>query len=306
MREGALVLGQLFNGLSVGSILLLASLGLALTFGLMRVINMAHGELLMMGGYLAYLVHRWIPGSLYPLPALVLGFMGAALLGVLLEGLVIRHLYGRPLDTLLATWGVSLLLQQAARNLFGPTGVEVTAPGWLQGAFTVNHGVFAGLSLPHVRFFVLAVSGAVLVGLWGLLHGTRLGLYVRAVSQDREVSGILGVPTPWVDRMAFALGSGLAGLAGAALALIAPVTPTVGQSYIVDAFLVVIVGGVGSLPGTALSSALVGILSSALQVFTSVSFSKVLLLLSVVVFLQLRPRGLIWLRSRVLEEGSHG
>lgn len=306
MRETALVLGQLFNGLSVGSILLLAGLGLALSFGLMRVINMAHGELLMVGGYLAYLAHAWTPDPLRPLVALLLGFAGAALLGVLLEWLVIRHLYGRPLDTLLATWGVSLLLQQAARNLFGPTGVEVTAPAWLRGTFTVNHGAFAGLSLPHVRFFVIAVSGAVLAGLWGLLHGTRLGLFVRAVNQDREVSGILGVPTPWVDRMVFALGSGLAGLAGAALAFLAPVTPTVGQSYIVDAFLVVIVGGVGSLLGTALASTLVGILSSALQVFTSVSFSKVVLLLTVVAFLQLRPKGLIWVRSRALEEGSHG
>lgn len=306
MREGALVLGQVFNGLSVGSILLLATLGLALTFGLMRVINMAHGELLMVGGYLAYLAHRWIPGPLFPLPALLFGFLGAALLGVLLEWAVVRHLYGRPLETLLATWGVSLLLQQAARNLFGPTGVEVTAPSWLQGALAVDRGALAGLVLPHVRFFVLALSGAVLAGVWGMLHGTRMGLYVRAVNQDREVCSVLGVSTPRVDRAVFALGSGLAGLAGAALALIAPVTPTVGQSYIVDAFLVVIVGGVGSLLGTALASGMVGVLSSALQVFTSVSFAKVLLLLTVVAFLQLRPRGLVSVRSRALEEGAHG
>ncbi|MCS7235163.1 MAG: urea ABC transporter permease subunit UrtB [Armatimonadota bacterium] len=306
MQELALALGQLFNGLSVGSILLLVGLGLALSFGLMRVINMAHGELLMVGGYLAYLVHASMPGALSPVVALVVGFWGAGLLGALLEWLVIRHLYGRPLDTLLATWGVGLLLQQAARNLFGPTGVEVTAPTWLQGAFTVNHGMLAALSLPHVRFFVLAVSAAVLLGLWALLYGTRLGLYVRSVNQDREVSSTLGIPTPWVDRAVFALGAGLAGAGGAALALVSPVTPTVGQSYIVDAFLVVILGGVGSLLGTALASALVGVLSSALQVFTSVSFSKVLLLVSVVAFLQIRPKGLIWVRSRTLEEGSHG
>ncbi|MCS7172493.1 MAG: urea ABC transporter permease subunit UrtB [Armatimonadetes bacterium] len=306
MREGALVLGQLFNGLSVGSILLLASLGLALTFGLMRVINMAHGELLMVGGYLAYLAHLWVPGSLSFLVALPLGFFGAALLGVVLEWTVIRHLYGRPLETLLATWGISLGLQQAARNLFGPTGVEVTAPAWLQGALTVEHGVLRGMSLPHVRFFVLALSVVVLWGLWQMLHRTRLGLYVRAVNQNREVCSAIGVPTPMVDRTVFALGAGLAGLAGAALALIAPVTPTVGQSYIVDAFLVVIVGGVGSLTGTALASALVGTISSALQVFTSVSFAKVLLLLAVVAFLQLRPRGLVSARSRSLEEAVYG
>lgn len=299
----ALWVGQVYNGLSVASILLLAALGLALSFGLMRVINMAHGEFLMLGGYLAYLAHQWLPGPLYVLLALPLGFLGVALLGGLLEFLLIRHLYPRPLDTLLATWGVSLILQQAARNLFGPTGVEVTVPSWLSGAFTVDSGPLAGLALPHIRLFVIALAVLSIGALFILLQTTRLGLFVRAVNQNREVAQSLGVNTQAVDLLVFALGSGLAGMAGAALALIAPVTPSVGQSYIVDAFLVVILGGVGSLLGTALASGLVGLASAVLQIFASVSFAKVVLLFLVIAFLQYRPRGLIVVRSRALEEG---
>lgn len=301
MSQLALVLGQLFNGLSVASILLLAALGLSLSFGLMRVINMAHGEFIMVGGFLAYLAHRLAPGAPIAL-ALPLAFAGSALLGAVLEWALIRRLYGRTLDTLLATWGVSLVLQQAARNLFGPTGVEVTAPAWLSGAFTVESGRLAGLALPHVRIFVIALALVVLVGLWLLFGRTRAGLYIRAVNQHRAMAGSLGVNTRRVDMVVFALGSGIAGLAGAALALIAPVTPTVGQSYIVDTFLVVILGGMGSIGGTALAALLLGLLSALGETFTSVSFAKVLLLLFVVAFLQIRPKGLWTTRSRALEE----
>lgn len=302
MGHLGLLAGQFFNGLSVASILMMTALGLALSFGLMRVINMAHGEFLMMGGYLAYLTHLAVRGPGYPLVALLVGFIGAALAGAILETLLIRHLYGRPLDTLLATWGISLVLQQLARDLFGPTGVEVTAPSWLAGAIAVTGGPLAGLSIPYVRLFVLATAVLSCAAVGVLLTRTRLGLYVRAVNQDRAVAASLGVSTRAVDLLVFAAGSGVAGLGGAALAMIAPVTPTVGGSYIVDAFLVVILGGVGSLAGTALASTLLGLLSSAVQTVTSVSFAKVILLMVVVWFLQVRPRGLVVVASRALEE----
>jgi urea transport system permease protein len=302
MGEYALLLGQLFNGISVASILLLAALGLALSFGLMRVINMAHGEMLMVGGYLSYLTYRLVPAKLGFALALLMAFAGAAAFGALLELVLIRRLYGRPLDTLLATWGVSLALQQAARSIFGPIGVEVTAPTWLAGSFTIRDGSIAGFNLPYVRLFIIVLAVSVLAAVWLLIRRTRLGMYVRAVHQDREMAEALGVNSRWVDLMVFALGSGIAGLAGAALAFIAPVTPTVGQGYIVYAFLVVILGGLGSLLGTLLAAVLVGLFSAGAQIFTSVSFADVLLLIFVIGFIQFRPRGILAVRSRALEE----
>jgi urea transport system permease protein len=302
MGEAALWIGQIFNGLSVGSILIMAALGLAFSFGLMRVINMAHGEFLMLGGYLAFLVQQSVPTPYYPLLSLFIAFLGGALVGWLLESVLIRFLYERPAETLLATWGISLVLQQAARDLFGPTGVEVTSPPWLAGTLEVRGGVLDGLGLPYVRLFVIGLALLVLVLLWALLRWTRIGLHIRAVSQNREMAAALGIHTRAVDGFVFALGSGLAGLGGAALAFLAPVTPTVGQSYIVDAFLVVILGGLGSLGGTVIAGLLVGLASALLQTLTSVSLAKVLLLLLVVLILQVRPRGLVSLRSRALEE----
>jgi urea transport system permease protein len=301
MSSLAFALGQLFDGLSVASILLLAALGLSLSFGLMRVINMAHGELLMIGGFLVYVAHQLVPEASIAL-GLPLAFAGSALLGGVLELTLIRRLYGRPLDTLLATWGVSLLLQQAARNLFGPTGVEVTSPAWLSGSFAFDTGPLAGLALAHVRLFIIGLAGLVLCGMVLLFGKTRAGLHIRAVNQNRAMASALGVDTRRVDVLVFALGSGIAGLAGGVLALIAPVTPTVGQSYVVDAFLVVILGGMGALRGTALAAILIGVLSAVAETFTSISFAKVLLLLFVVAFLQFRPRGLFATRSRALEE----
>ncbi len=302
MTEFALLAGQGFNGISVASILLLAALGLALSFGLMGVINMAHGELLMMGGYLTYVTLQFLPHGIgYPIGLLV-AFIGTALFAGALEGTLIRRLYGRPLDTLLATWGVSLILQQAARSIFGPIGNEVTAPAWLAGSLTVAHGPLTGFALSLSRLFIIALSASVLGLVAILLTRTRMGLLVQAVHQDRAMAEALGINTRTVDLVVFAIGGGVAGLAGAALALIAPVTPTVGQSYIVYAFLVVIVGGLGSLPGTALAALLIGLLSAGWQIFTSVSTSDVLLLIFVIAFIQFRPRGIVSVRSRSLEE----
>jgi urea transport system permease protein len=301
MSTLALGLGQLFDGLSVASILLLAALGLALSFGLMRIINMAHGELIMTGGYLMYVAQQHLPGQSVGL-GLLLAFAGSAVLGAVLELSLIRWLYGRPLDTLLATWGVSLMLQQAARDLFDPTGVEVTAPAWLSGSLTFDSGPLAGLALAHVRLFIIALAIAVLCGIALLFARTRAGLHIRAVNQNRAMASALGVHSRGVDLLVFALGSGIAGLAGGALALIAPVTSTVGQSYIVDAFLVVILGGMGTLRGTAIAALLIGTLSALAETFASISTAKVALLLFVVAFLQFRTRGLIVTRSRALEE----
>jgi urea transport system permease protein len=298
------IVEQLFNGLSIGSIMLLAALGLALSFGLMRVINMAHGEMLMIAGYITYLSSLWVKGGAFIWLAIPLAFVGTALLGVLLEVTVIRRLYGRPLDTLLATWGISLILQQACRQIFGPTGVPVNAPEWLSGAITLSSGPLNGLVIPHTRLFVIALSVIVLAGMGLLLTRSRFGMYVRAVNQNREVAQSLGVNTRLVDMGVFALGSGIAGIAGVALALLSPVNPTVGSSYIVNAFLVVIVGGIGSIAGTALSAVLLGFLTAATESLTSVSLAKVIVLVFVVALLQVRPRGFISVRSRALEADS--
>jgi urea transport system permease protein len=301
MGESAFLVGQVFNGFSVASLFVLAALGLALSFGLMRVINMAHGEMLMLGGYLAYMTLQVVPGPLGIIVAMPVAFLGAALLGALLEWSVIHRLSARPLDTLLATWGVSLVLQQAARNLFGAIGVEVTAPSWLDHVVQVNSGPLAGLTLPDTRLFILAVAGIVLAGIALILNKTRLGLYVRAVNQDRATAAAMGVNARLIDLMVFSLGTGVAGMAGVILALLGPVTPTVGQSYIVPAFLVVILGGLGSLVGTTIASLMVGLFTALVEIFVDVSVAQVLLLLFVILFIQFRPQGVITVRSRALE-----
>jgi urea transport system permease protein len=302
MSEFTLVAGQLFNGISVASILLLAALGLALSFGLMRVINMAHGEMLMMGGYLTYIsVSVFGKGAGFAI-GLVVAFVGTALFGALLEMTLIRRLYGRPLDTLLATWGVSLILQQAARSIFGPIGVEVTAPAWLAGTLSLGGTALTGLAIPAVRVFIIVLAALVLGAVAFVIARTRLGLLVRAVHENRAIAEALGANTRLVDLAVFSIGTGIAGIAGAALSLIAPVTPTVGQSYIVYAFLVVIVGGLGSLTGTLAAAIAIGVFSATAQVFTSSSFSDVLLLVCVIAFMQFRPRGIVAQRSRALDE----
>lgn len=292
----AFLTGQVFNGFSVASLYILAALGLALSFGLMRVINMAHGEILMVGGYLAYLTILWVPGPLGILAGMVVAFLGAGILGGLLEVSLVSKLTSRPLDTLLATWGVSLILQQAARDLFGATGVSVTAPAWLDGAISIG-----GLQLPYARLFIMLVAIAVLLGLAALLRYTRIGLLVRAVNQDRPTAAAMGVNVRQVDAFIFALGAAVAGVGGVVLALLGPVTPNVGQSYIVTAFLVVILGGLGSIVGTTIAALMVGMITALSQIFVDVSFSQVLTLIFVVIFLQFRPQGVIAIRSRALD-----
>jgi urea transport system permease protein len=296
MIDPAFLAGQVFNGLSVGSIYLLAALGLALSFGLMRVINMAHGEIVMFGGYIAYLTMGVVPGPLALPAAILAAFVAAGVLGAVLEVLLVSRLAERPLDTLLATWGVSLIAQQAARDLFGATGVSVTAPSWLDGVVALG-----GMSLPFTRLFIILIAVMALGGLAVFLKTTRLGLLVRAVNQDRPTASAMGVSVRQVDRLVFGLGAAIAGVAGVVLALIGPVTPSVGQSYIVPAFLVVVMGGLGSITGTAIAAVVIGLVSALAQVFVDVSFAQVLMLVFVVAFLQFRPEGVIAIRSRALD-----
>ncbi|WP_157218376.1 urea ABC transporter permease subunit UrtB [Flavisphingomonas formosensis] len=294
--DAAFLTGQVFNGFSVASIYILAALGLALSFGLMRVINMAHGEILMVGSYLAYLTILFIPGPLGIFAAMLVAFIGAGLLGAGLEAALVSKLTARPLDTLLATWGVSLILQQGARDVFGATGVSVTAPAWLDGAITIG-----ALPLPAARLFIMAVAVAVLGGLALFLRMTRVGLLVRAVNQDRATASAMGVNVRQVDAFIFGLGAGVAGIGGVVLALLGPVTPNVGQSYIVTAFLVVVLGGLGSMIGTTIAAVMIGLVMALAQIFVDVSFAQVLTLLFVVLFLQFRPQGVIAIRSRALD-----
>jgi len=296
MIDPAFLVGQVFNGLSVGSIYLLAALGLALSFGLMRVINMAHGEIVMFGGYVAYLTMHIVPGPLALPAAILAAFVSAGVLGAGLEILLVGRLSERPLDTLLATWGVSLIVQQAARDIFGATGVSVTAPSWLDGVVAIG-----GMSLPYTRLFIILIAALTLGGLGLFLKTTRLGLLVRAVNQDRPTASAMGVSVRRVDMLVFGLGAAVAGVAGVILALLGPVTPSVGQSYIVPAFLVVVMGGLGSITGTAIAAVAIGLVSALSQVFVDVSFAQVLMLLFVVVFLQFRPEGVVAVRSRALD-----
>lgn len=292
----AFLIGQVFNGFSVASIYILAALGLALSFGLMRVINMAHGEILMIGSYVAYLTILFVPGPLGIIVAMFVAFIVAGMIGGLLEVALVSKLTSRPLDTLLATWGVSLIFQQAARDLFGATGVSVTAPPWLDGAIAVGNQ-----SLPSSRLFIMVVAVAVLGGLALFMRTTRIGLLVRAVNQDRATASAMGVNVRVVDAAIFALGAGVAGIGGVVLALLGSVTPNVGQSYIVTAFLVVILGGLGSIVGTTIAALMIGLFMALSQIFVDVSFAQVLTLVFVIIFLQFRPQGVIAIRSRALD-----
>jgi urea transport system permease protein len=294
--DSAFLFGQLFNGFSVASLYVLAALGLALSFGLMRVINMAHGEILMLGSYLAFLAMTLVPGPAGLFVAMIAAFIGAGLFGAVLETTLIRLLTSRPLDTLLATWGVSLIMQQAVRDIFGATGVSVQAPAWLDGGITMG-----GLQLPTTRLFILLVATAVLAGMAAILRFTRIGLLVRAVNQDRPTASAMGVNVRLVDCFVFSLGAAVAGLGGVVLALLGPVTPNVGQSYIVTAFLVVILGGIGSLAGSAWAALMIGLFMALAQIVVDVSFAQVLSLLFVILFLQFRPQGVIAVKSRALD-----
>jgi urea transport system permease protein len=297
------ILGQAFSGLSLGSILLLAALGLAITFGLLGVINMAHGEMLMLGAYSTYVVQlmfqRYAPGALefYPLVALPVAFFVTAVIGMALERTVIRHLYGRPLETLLATWGISLILIQVVRLVFGAQNVEVANPEWLSGGIQV----LPNLVLPYNRIVIIAFALFVVVLTWLLLNKTRLGLNVRAVTQNRNMAACCGVPTGRIDMMAFGLGSGIAGLGGVALSQIGNVGPDLGQSYIIDSFLVVVLGGVGQLAGSVMAAFGLGIANKILEPQIGAVLGKILILALIILFIQKRPQGLFALKGRVID-----
>ncbi|KMM83471.1 amino acid/amide ABC transporter membrane protein 1, HAAT family [Pseudomonas taetrolens] len=297
------VLGQAFSGVSLGSILLLAALGLAITFGLLGVINMAHGEMLMLGAYATYgvqlLFQRYTPGAIefYPLLALPVAFFVTAGVGMLLERTIIRHLYGRPLETLLATWGISLMLIQLVRLLFGAQNVEVANPAWLSGGLHV----LPNLVLPYNRLVIVVFALAVVVLTWLLLNKTRLGLNVRAVTQNRNMAACCGVPTGRVDMLAFGLGSGIAGLGGVALSQIGNVGPDLGQGYIIDSFLVVVLGGVGQLAGTVYAAFGLGIANKILEPQMGAVLGKILILGLIILFIQKRPQGLFALKGRVID-----
>jgi urea transport system permease protein len=292
---------QIFNGISLSSILLLIALGLALYFGLMNVINLAHGEFIMIGAYTPYALQRLFqhfagdpsPGITF-LVAIPLSFLVSGLVGILVEQSVIRFLYRRPLDTLLATWGVGLFLQQLARSIFGAPNVQVVAPQWLSGGLSVT----ADLLLPMKRIFIIGLVIVCILGLYWYMFRTREGRRMRAVMQNRDMAASLGVSTRRVDTMTFAVGSGLAGIAGCALTLIGPIGPSLGTFYIVDAFIVVILGGLGQIPGTILAAFIIGMLNTLFEFGTTAVVGKVLVFAAVILFLQWRPDGLARVRSR--------
>jgi urea transport system permease protein len=305
------LVGYLFNGVSLGAVLLLMSLGLAVTFGLMGIINMAHGEMLMIGSYTAYVVQeifatRWpAHQDSYFFVALPLSFLAAGLVGLVLEGTVIRFLYGRPLETLIVTWGIGLILQQAARLWFGDQ-TSVNSPTWLRG----GPEVMPGLVFPWSRIFIVALAVAALVALGLLLQRTYSGLKVRAVMQNRAMASSLGVSTRRIDAVTFALGTALAGVAGCALSLIGTVDPEVGKTYIVDSFMVVVLGGVGRLAGTVVAAFGLGLVNKLLEPAiggtAAAVYAKVAVLLIVIWFLQWRPTGLFPQRGRAAAEAPSG
>lgn len=293
---------NVWYGVSLGSVLLLAAIGLAITFGTMGVINMAHGEMVMIGAYTTFtvqdLIRLYVPGlfdaSLFI--ALPLAFLVAGAVGILIERGVIRFLYGRPLETLLATWGLSLILQQGVRTIFGPTNREVGTPAWMSGALEVG-----GMSLTYNRIAIVVFAFSVFAALLLVMRYTSLGLYVRAVTQNRRMAGSMGIRTNRIDALAFGLGSGVAGIAGVALSQIDNVSPNLGQGYIIDSFMVVVFGGVGNLWGTLVGAMTLGIANKMLEPYAGAVLGKIVLLIAIILFIQRRPRGLFALKGRAVE-----
>jgi urea transport system permease protein len=289
-------------GISLGSVLLLAAIGLAITFGVMGVINMAHGEMVMIGAYVTFVVQELIR-TRYPalfdyslLIAVPLAFIVAGLIGILIERSIIRFLYGRPLETLLATWGISLVLQQAVRTMFGPTNQEVGNPSWMSGAFEIGQ-----LTITYNRLWIVCFTLAVFVILLAMLRYTSLGLEMRAVTQNRRMAASMGIATSRVDALTFGLGSGIAGIAGVALSQIDNVSPNLGQSYIIDSFMVVVFGGVGNLWGTLVGAMTLGIANKFLEPVAGAVLGKIAILVLIILFIQKRPRGLFALKGRSVE-----
>ncbi|MEP1031262.1 MAG: urea ABC transporter permease subunit UrtB, partial [Alphaproteobacteria bacterium] len=293
---------NVWYGLSLGSVLLLAAIGLAITFGVMGVINMAHGEMVMIGAYVTFMVQEVIRTSMpemfaYSLLISVpLAFLVAGAIGMAVERCIIRFLYGRPLETLLATWGLSLVLQQAVRTIFGPSNREVGTPDYMAGAFEIGH-----LTITYNRLWIIVFSLVVLFALMAVLKKTSLGLQMRAVTQNRRMAGAMGIRTSWVDAVTFGLGSGIAGIAGVALSQIDNVSPNLGQSYIIDSFMVVVFGGVGNLWGTLVGAMTLGVANKFLEPYAGAVLGKVLVLVFIILFIQKRPRGLFALKGRAIE-----
>ena len=289
----------LFFGLSFGSVLILAAIGLAITFGVMGVINMAHGELIMLGAYTTYVIQLLMPNhiDISIFAAIPAAFIVSGLVGIAIERGIIRHLYGRPLETLLATFGVSLVLQQIVRTIFSPLNRSVSSPEWMSGAWEIN-GI---LSLTWNRLYILVFCLIVFAGLIIVLKKTSLGLQVRAVSQDRSMARAMGVRSNWVDAMTFGLGSGVAGIAGVALSQLTNVGPNLGQAYIIDSFMVVVFGGVGNLWGTLISGFSLGVINKFMEPWAGAVLAKVLILIFIILFIQKRPRGLFPQKGRSAE-----
>ncbi len=293
---------NIWYGLSLGSVLLLAAIGLAITFGVMGVINMAHGEMVMLGAYTTFVVQETIrtsaPGLFdYSLAiAIPLAFLVAGTVGLAIERGIIRFLYGRPLETLLATWGLSLILQQTVRTIFGPTNREVGNPEFMSGAFELGQ-----LTITYNRLWIIIFALIVFGLLLALMRGSSFGLQMRAVTQNRPMASAMGIRTPWVDALTFALGSGIAGIAGVALSQIDNVSPNLGQSYIIDSFMVVVFGGVGNLWGTLVGAMTLGVVNKFLEPYAGAVLGKVLVLVIIILFIQKRPRGLFALTGRAVE-----
>jgi urea transport system permease protein len=295
--------GNVLQGISLGSVLLLAAIGLAITFGVMGVINMAHGEMVMLGAYTTYVVQlafrEYLPGGLdYALlVAIPAAFAVSGLVGIAIERGIIRWLYGRPLETLLATWGLSLILQQVVRSFFGPTNMQVTSPSWMSGAIELTGGVVVTYNRIWIVVFALLVFGLLIF----IQRRTQFGLQMRAVTQNRRMARSMGIRSGWVDALTFGLGSGIAGMAGVALSQIDNVSPNLGQGYIVDSFMVVVFGGVGNLWGTLVGAFGLGIINKFLEPYAGAVLGKILVLVAIVLFIQWRPRGLFALKGRAVE-----
>lgn len=297
------IVGNIFQGVSLGSVLLLAAIGLAITFGVMGVINMAHGELVMLGAYTTFMVQEafraWAPAAFdYSLfVAIPAAFLVAGGVGVIIERGVIRFLYGRPLETLLATWGISLVLQQLVRSFFGPTNRDVGTPSWMSGAYESASGLVLTYNRITIIGFSLMVIGLIAV----ILRKTSFGLQMRAVTQNRTMASSMGIRTGWVDAMTFGLGAGIAGVAGVALSQVDNVSPNLGQAYIIDSFMVVVFGGVGNLWGTLVGAFSLGIVNKFMEPYAGAVLAKIIVLVAIVLFIQKRPRGLFALKGRAVE-----
>lgn len=300
------VINTLFNGLSLSSIYLLVALGLSITFGLMGVINMAHGEFVMIGAYMTYVTQEifvlYLPesiGSFYYFASIILSFVVTFLLGCAMEKLLISKLYGRKIDSLLVTWGVSLILQQAARSIFGSQGVNVNAPSFLKGGLTVG-----GCTFSYNRLFIICLVLICIILVWFVMNKSGFGTKMRATMQNRPMAQCMGINSKKVDLVTFGLGSGLAGVAGCAIALLGSIDSTVGQNYIVYSFMTVVLGGVGNILGTVIGSVIIGFSSVFVESYYSSSIARAIVLIIIIVFLQFRPKGLFTIRSRSLDDAD--